>query len=282
MKDTVQGVLQEQVNQYSQLPWLTLIVLAMPLILVSWRLKIYPTAWWVLVLLGSLATSVATIFQPGLLFVAALLDLGLIGIATVDLLLVFLQTNRGISVSRSIPRTCSLGVPVGSDLTVENRTSMTLRGFVRDDVPENFECSPPEHPLRLPPTGRLTVSRKLTPGRRGAFELESVYLQFFSPLKLWKRQLCLPLENRLNVYPDMKQLSDYALLARTNRLSLIGVRKTRRVGQDSEFERLRDYSRDDNYRHMDWRSTARRRKLTVRSFKMIKANVSCFYSIVEG
>lgn len=267
MKDTVQGVLQEQVNQYSQLPWLTLIVLAMPLILVSWRLKVYPTAWWVLVLLGSLATSVATIFQPGLLFVAALLDLGLVGIATVDLLLVFLQTNRGISVSRSIPRTCSLGVPVGSDLTVENRTSMTLRGFVRDDVPENFECSPPEHPLRLPPTGRLTVSRKLTPGRRGAFELESVYLQFFSPLKLWKRQLCLPLENQLNVYPDMKQLSDYALLARTNRLSLIGVRKTRRVGQDSEFERLRDYSRDDNYRHMDWRSTARRRKLTVRQFQ---------------
>ena len=73
--------------------------------------------------------------------------------------------------------------------------------------------------------------------------------------------------NQLNVYPDMKQLSDYALLARTNRLSLIGVRKTRRVGQDNEFERLRDYTRDDNYRHIDWRSTARRRKLTVRQFQ---------------
>jgi uncharacterized protein (DUF58 family) len=65
----------------------------------------------------------------------------------------------------------------------------------------------------------------------------------------------------------MKQLSHYALLARTNRLSLIGVRRTRRIGQDSDFERLRDYSRDDNYRHIDWRSTARRRKLTVRQFQ---------------
>jgi uncharacterized protein (DUF58 family) len=62
-------------------------------------------------------------------------------------------------------------------------------------------------------------------------------------------------------------LSDYALLARTNRLSLIGVRQTRRIGQDSNFERLRDYTRDDNFRHIDWRSTARRQKLTVRQFQ---------------
>jgi uncharacterized protein (DUF58 family) len=65
----------------------------------------------------------------------------------------------------------------------------------------------------------------------------------------------------------MKQLADYALLARTNRLSLIGVRRTRRIGQDSDFERLRDYTRDDTYRHIDWRSTARRGKLTVRQFQ---------------
>ncbi len=267
MNDTMQGVVQEQVNQYTQLPWLTLLVLALPLILVSWKLKIYPTIWWVLVLLASLLTSVAAVFQPDFLFIAAVLDLGLIGVATVDLLLVYLQTNRGIGVSRSIPRTCSLGVPLDSELTVENRSSMTLKGRIRDDLPEYFECSPREHQMRIPPMGRLSKTGKLTTGKRGAFELESVYLQFFSPLKLWNRQLCLPLHNRLNVYPDMKQLSDYALLARTNRLSLIGVRKTRRIGQDSEFERLRDYSRDDNYRHMDWRSTARRRKLTVRQFQ---------------
>ena len=144
---------------------------------------------------------------------------------------------------------------------------MTLRGRVKDDLPDNFECSPSEHDLQLAPMGRLTASSKLTPGKRGAFELQFVYLQFYSPLRLWKRQLRLPLKNPLNVYPDLKQLSDYALLAKTNRLSLIGVRKTRRIGQDSEFERLRDYSRDDNYRHMDWRSTARRRKLTVRQFQ---------------
>ena len=66
----------------------------------------------------------------------------------------------------------------------------------------------------------------------------------------------------------MKQLNEYALLARTNRLSLLGVRRTRRIGQDNEFERLRDYTIDDNYKHINWRATARRSKLTVQDYQI--------------
>jgi uncharacterized protein (DUF58 family) len=65
----------------------------------------------------------------------------------------------------------------------------------------------------------------------------------------------------------MRQMREYALLARTDRLSLVGLRRTRRIGQDNEFERLRDYTLDDNYKHIDWRSTARRGKLTVKDFQ---------------
>src|SRR5690606_36023299 len=76
-----------------------------------------------------------------------------------------------------------------------------------------------------------------------------------------------PCHSRINVYPDMKQLAEYALLARTNRLSLMSLRRTPRLGQDNEFERLRDYKREDNSRHNEWRSTARRNKLTVKNFQ---------------
>ena len=267
MNDTVIRVIEDQAQTYSKLPWLTLVVLALPLILAAWKFKVFPTVWWTAILAASLLVSVFTVFQPSFLIVAAILDLALVAVATVDLLLLYLNTNHGIQVTRTIARTCSLGVPLHSEITVENRTALTLRGAVCDDLPEHFDSSPAQHKLRLPPLGRMTARRKLTPGRRGSFTLENVYLRFSSPLRLWVRQLCLRVVNPLNVYPDMKQLSDYALLARTNRLSLIGVRKTRRIGQDSEFERLRDYSRDDNYRHIDWRSTARRRKLTVRQFQ---------------
>ncbi len=266
MNETITQVAEQQFQFMTALPWLLLVTLTLPL-LVAAKMKIFPTLIWCGLLGLSMFASFITIFQPvGLVFVLSL-DLLIVTVVAIDFLLVFLTTNRGIEVHREMPRTCSLGVPLESELTVENRTPLTLRGSVRDDLPQNFRTSPEEHRLSLPPMGRMTAVRKLTPGRRGAFQLEHVYLQFYSPLRLWTRHRRLDLPHKLNVYPDMKQLSDYALLARTNRLSLIGVRRTRRVGQDSEFERLRDYTRDDNYRHIDWRSTARRRKLTVRQFQ---------------
>jgi len=86
-----------------------------------------------------------------------------------------------------------------------------------------------------------------------------------SRLGLWWRALRLPAEGVVRVYPDVRQIARYALLARRDKLSALGVRRSRRLGTDNEFERLRDYAEGDEPRHMDWRATARRRKLTVRA-----------------
>ena len=72
----------------------------------------------------------------------------------------------------------------------------------------------------------------------------------------------------MRVYPDVRQIARYTLLARRDKLSALGVRRSRRLGTDNEFERLRDYAEGDEPRHMDWRATARRRKLTVRAHQV--------------
>jgi uncharacterized protein (DUF58 family) len=104
-------------------------------------------------------------------------------------------------------------------------------------------------------------------GRRGAFSLREIFMKARSRWGLWQRMLSYPAVSEIHVYPDMQQLAQYAILARTNRLSLMGVKRTRKIGTDNEFERLRDYTLDDNYKHLDWRSTARRNKLTVKDFQ---------------
>lgn len=249
------------------LPWLILLVVVFPLVVVAYKLRAYPTWLWAGVLSVSLLVSLLTLVNRNLILVVALVDGLLATIVLLDLLFLYWSTARGIVAHREIARTASQGKPVDYELTLENKSFTTIRGAIRDDVPEHFRGQPERHRLRLPPLARMTVRRRLIPQSRGAFHLKNVYVNARSRLGFWRRYLHLPVESKLNVYPDMKQLADYALLARTNRLSLIGVRRTRRVGQDSDFERLRDYSRDDNYRHIDWRSTARRRKLTVRQFQ---------------
>jgi len=257
----------ESFRYVSQWPWLLLIVLTAPLVIVAWRLKAYPTWWWMVLLSASLVLSLFAAFMPAWSALVLLIDSVLVTLVVADLLILMTTTRRGVHAERAVARTASLGVELPSEITLRNDTPVRLRGAVCDDLPLDFTCHPAQHRLDIPPRALVTMRRKLLPARRGAFTLDHIYLSLQSPLRLWVRQLKLDVASRLNVYPDMKQISDYALLARTNRLSLIGVRRTRRIGQDSEFERLRDYTRDDTYRHIDWRSTARRGKLTVRQFQ---------------
>ncbi|QEG42088.1 DUF58 domain-containing protein [Roseimaritima ulvae] len=251
----------------SALPWLVLALVAVPLLIIAKKLNAYPTWMWMGLLLVSLLASLLTIVNSHLILLVAIVDGVLAAIVVLDLIFLCWSTADGLRATREIARTASIGKPLAYQLTLENKTFTTIRGAIRDDLPEHFRGEPDQHALKLPQLARVTLGRRITPLRRGAFQLEKVYVNALSMLGFWRRFVEIPVESRLNVYPDMKQLSDYALLARTNRLSLIGVRRTRRIGQDSDFERLRDYSRDDNYRHIDWRSTARRRKLTVRQFQ---------------
>jgi uncharacterized protein (DUF58 family) len=153
------------------------------------------------------------------------------------------------------------------ELAVSNLSRRTCKVRLKDDLPTEFLATPEFFDYRFRPRSRASFQYEFKNKARGRFDLNCVYVNVESALGLWRSYDHVPVHTQLNVYPDMKQISQYQLLARTNRLNLMGVRRTRRIGQDNEFERLRDYTQDDNYRHIDWRTTARRRKLTVRDFQ---------------
>ncbi|REK06859.1 MAG: DUF58 domain-containing protein [Planctomycetota bacterium] len=218
--------------------------------------------WWALVpALASVGLVGGRQYLPAVLVLDALALTVFLGDALT------LPRRGWFACTRETQRVASLQMPHPVKLTIANRTSRMHEVWVRDDLPDECTADPEHLHLRLPPTSRSTVHYHLEVSRRGKFELESVYLRMSSRLGLWQRDLVYAAQDLLHVYPDMRQMREYALLARTNRLSLVGLRRTRRIGQDNEFERLRDYTLDDNYKHIDWRSTARRGKLTVKDFQ---------------
>ncbi|QDU59002.1 DUF58 domain-containing protein [Aeoliella mucimassa] len=225
----------------------------------------YPHRPLVMLLLVPSFLSIWIVFLPNMWPLVVLIDTLLAVVALIDLLP--LTQAKQLTVERHLGLIASLGQPHKVSLTVVNRSSRQWPVWIRDGVVEHLEAEPSEFNVVLPAERRATLEYHLRPRRRGAFELTHTYLRVRSPWGFWSRYLQVPCHSRMNVYPDMKQLGEYALLARTNRLSLMGLRRTRRVGQDNEFERLRDYTIDDNYRHIEWRSTARRNKLTVKDFQ---------------
>jgi uncharacterized protein (DUF58 family) len=236
-----------------------------PLGLLAWLGRTFPHRGLVLLaLLPALAAFSLAAYPVGLWGVL-ILDLLIAGAALSDLLT--LPRRRAFRVERQTGRIVSLKKPHAVTLLIENLRQRTHLVWVRDDVPPELEARPDEFQVRLGPRTRSALHYELKAGRRGAFKLSCVHVRVRSRWALWQRFFQYPVESVLSVYPDLQQLSEYALLARQNRLSLIGVRRARRVGQDNEFERLRDYTRDDNFRHIEWRSTARRLKLTVKDFQ---------------
>lgn len=244
--------------------WL-LFGLLLALLLLARLGGVYPHRPLVILLLAPTFLAIWIVFLPDIWPIVVLVNVLLLLIAAIDLF--SLSSASKLSVQRRVAHIASLAQPHKVSLTVTNGSSRDWPVWIRDGVVEHLEADPPEFSVVLPAHRRATLEYQLRPLRRGAFELQHAFLRLRSRWGLWNRYLQVPCTSRISVYPDMKQLGEYALLARTNRLSLMGLRRTRRVGQDNEFERLRDYTIDDNYRHIEWRSTARRNKLTVKDFQ---------------
>ncbi|MDG2384379.1 MAG: DUF58 domain-containing protein [Pirellulaceae bacterium] len=246
-------------------PVLLLLLISAPLAALAFFRRLFPSLFAVLLLMVPCFCTLGLLLKQDAFLFVLTIDLVFVVVAMIDLML--LPRVSDLSVTRSCQRVASLEQKHPVSITITNRSQSSYAIKVKDDVPEGFNAAPEQLDVIVGPSSRTTVSYEMRAVGRGAFQLQSVYLMLRSRLGLWQKPINFNIESTIHVYPDMKQLSEYALLARTNRLSLLGVRRTRRIGQDNEFERLRDYTHDDNYKHIDWRSTARRNKLTVKDFQ---------------
>jgi uncharacterized protein (DUF58 family) len=253
------------ISWISYLPWVFLALTLVPVIALAWVWRIFPTTRWAIPLSIAFGLSVVSVFVNSLVPVLIVVDFAVLGLLVTDLMTIVGRSH--ITVERQVDRAASIGVAHPVLLRLDNRGTRKLRIDVRDDVPDGFAIKPEMQHVKLPPGKRVELTHVLRSNRRGAFDLENVYIRMHSALGFWIRLVKKPLKDTLHVYPDMQQVSKYAILARTNRLSLMGVKRTRKAGQDNNFERLRDYTLDDNFKHIDWRSTARRQKLTVKQFQ---------------
>ena len=226
---------------------------------------IAPTGRWFWLLAIPVLACLSIVWTPDIWWIVIIIDGVLVGLGLLDFF--SLPRPKRFRAQRHIDPICSLNEPHKVTLTIENRSSQTRSIEVRDDQLSGFQVKGNDFRVVVPPKSRANVHYMLTPRRRGSYELEKVYLRLKSVLGLWRRYVPLDVPSSFRVYPDIKQISRFAMYARLNRLSLLGVRRTRQVGSDNEFERLRDYTPDDNYKNIDWRATGRRRKLIVRDFQ---------------
>ena len=62
-------------------------------------------------------------------------------------------------------------------------------------------------------------------------------------------------------------LHRYELLAMSDNLTELGIKKIRRVGHQTEFEQIKEYVKGDDYRTINWKASARRHQLMVNVYQ---------------
>ena len=197
---------------------------------------------------------------------ALLLNLVLVAVACVDLLIS--PGPNEVEIRREVSEVLSVGAANPASLIVRNRALATLTLTLHDDPGPLCEVDRLPQTLCIASGKEASISYTVKPSRRGASEMPAVHLKFPTRLGLWTRQQIRELKTRIRIYPDIRAVYRYELMARQNRLSEIGVRLMRMPGQGREFERLREFRYGDEIRQIDWKATARQRELICREFNV--------------
>src|SRR5450830_1147960 len=171
-----------------------------------------------------------------------------------------------LAVQRNVPPSVRLTEQTCSTLTVTNRSGRRLRALVRDAWQPSAGATSNRHPVNLPDGGSRRLVTPLRPTGRGDRYADRVTVRSLGPMRLAARQVSLSVPGRLRVLPEFA--SRRHLPSRLARLRELDGRTAVQVrGAGTEFDSLREYVFGDDVRSIDWRATARRSEVVVRTWR---------------
>ena len=200
------------------------------------------------------------------------------GLTIIDFSLLFSQKN-GIIAERLTLDKLSNGDNNTVDILLENNFPFVIDYTIIDELPFQFQ----KRDFKL--SGKIKAGEKkaehytLIPKERGEYNFGNHNVFTKSPIGFVTKRWIFSSGVTLPVYPGFLQMRKYELMAISNRLHDLGVKKIRKIGNNREFEQIKEYVKGDDYRSINWRATARRSKLMVNQYQDEKAQP--VYTIID-
>jgi uncharacterized protein (DUF58 family) len=227
-----------------------------------------PTRRWLAA--GALLALVAPLglVVPEALATLLVLDAVWLAALLADALLV--ESPERLEVEREAPAAFSVGhaLPVAYRWRQPAGARGVATVLVREALPEILGGgAAPVRRLRVPTEGWARESLEVAPVRRGKARAGRITLRRLGPLGMVWRQGTIERPWEVTVYPRLAGASLRALPAQAVRRREAGLRNVRRAGEGRLFEGLREWVPGDDTRIIDWKATARRRKLIARQYE---------------
>ena len=164
-------------------------------------------------------------------------------------------------------------------ITLQNNFSFTVHVELIDELPEQFQFRNFSVQKKLNTTETQTIKYTLRPVSRGEYHFGNIIALTSSLVGFVKRRVIFEQTHMLSCYPSFLKLRQYELMAISDRLVDVGVKKLRKIGHSTEFDHIKEYVIGNDIRTINWKATARKNQLMVNHFRDERAQQ--VYSIID-
>lgn len=186
-------------------------------------------------------------------------------LAAIDVVLLY-RVSKGVFAKRHAPERLSNSDDNELGIYIENWYTFNISAGIIDEIPFQFQKRDIWFKTTLKPRQRKLINYALRPTKRGEYEFGVIRVYVKSPLGLISRRYNFSQPEVLPVYPSFLQMRKYELMAISNHLTDIGIKKIRRLGHSLEFEQVKNYVPGDDYRSINWKATARQGSLMTNAY----------------
>ena len=152
-------------------------------------------------------------------------------------------------------------------IRVESSYPFPVSVEVMDEIPFIFQRRDICFRAKIEKMEATTIKYSLRPTKRGVYGFGQIRVFAASPIGLVQRRFTCGEAKDVKVYPSFLMLHQYELLAISNNLTEMGIKRIRRVGHHTDFEQIKDYVAGDDFRTINWKASARRSKLMVNVYQ---------------
>ncbi len=160
------------------------------------------------------------------------------------------------------------GTTLTARIHVRNGGALPLHLSVRPVLPPQADPADFVCALSIPAGEKRTIHLPLGARIRGTYTFGPIYLRAETPWRLALFQRRIGHENVCRVLPDIERVKEYITAKGAPHTTAPHLRTARFRGIGSEFESLRDFEQGDEIRRIDWKATAKHRRLIVRNYEI--------------
>ncbi len=175
--------------------------------------------------------------------------------------------RKGIFGRRDLPERFSNGDINQVSIYLESQYFFTVNVEIIDELPFQFQKRDLLFTTQIKTNENHIVRYDLRPTKRGEYTFGAMNVFVKSPIGFIKRRFQFEANTPVAVYPSFLQMKAFEFMAISNRLTDLGIKKIRKIGQSMEFEQIRNYVIGDDVRAVNWKATARRNELMINAFQ---------------